>query len=332
MPKAAQSVGILGIGASVPEQVLTNLDIEKKIDTSDEWITQRTGISERRILAGGEPAYTQGLAAAQQALEAAGIAPEEVDLIIVATETPDYLMPSSACLIQSRLGAVNAAAFDLNAACSGFVYALITAQQFIATGYHRYVLVIGCEGLSRAVDWQDRGTCILFGDGAGAVVLGPVEAGYGIITSHMGADGSHGSDLVLPCCFREEGEEPAATAGTAPVIRMNGGAILKFGIRIIAHAVRKVLEAAGLKPEDLNYIVPHQANIRIIEGAARNMDFPLEKMVVNIRDYGNISSASIPVALAAMVKQDRLQRGDYFVIVGFGAGLTWASALIRWHK
>ena len=328
----AKSVGIIGIGSSLPDKVLSNADLEKLVDTSDEWITKRTGISERRILEKGTPAYTLGLEAARKALDDAKMSADELDLIIVATETPDYLTPSISCIIQSHLGAVNAAAFDLNAACSGFVYALTTARQFIMTGYYKYILIIGCEGLTKVVDWEDRNTCVLFGDGAGAAVLGPVENEYGILSTHIGADGSLGHNITLPCCHITDVDLERRPGENKRTLWMEGGEVFKFAVRIMAQATQKVLDDAGILMEQIKLIVPHQANIRIIEGASKRLGISQEKVYANVHKYGNISSASIPVALDEVVRNGLVKKGDNIILVGFGGGLTWASALIRWSR
>lgn len=332
MSSKRNAVGILGVGSSLPQKVVTNFDLEKLVDTSDEWITKRTGISERRILDDQEPAYKLGIEAAQKAIEDAGISAEEIDLIIVTTNTPDYLSPSTSCIIQKNIGAANAAAFDLNAACSGFVYATTVAKQFIETGYYKYVLIVGCEGLSKIVDWKDRNTCVLFGDGAGAVVLGCVEDGYGLLATDIGADGNMGHVITIPCCHMDNEDLEKRPNENKQVIRMDGSEVFKFAVRVMAQATEKVLEIADIKLDDLKLIIPHQANIRIIDGAAKRLGINSEKVFTNVHKYGNISSASIPVALDEAYKSKLLSKGDNIVFVGFGGGLTWASALIKWSK
>jgi len=325
-------VGILGIGSSLPEKVLTNDDLEKMVDTSDEWITKRTGISERRILQEDEPAYELGVEAAKKAIEDAGITAEDIDLIIATTETPDYLTPSTSCIIQGKIGAKKAAAFDMNAACTGLVYGMTVATQFISTGYYKYILVVGCEGLSKIVDWKDRNTCVLFGDGAGAIVLGKVEKGYGILATHIGADGDMGYNITLPCCHIDEKDLKVRIHENKRVIWMDGGEVFKFAVKAMASATEKVLEEVKLPVEDVKFIFPHQANIRIIDGAMKRLGVTLDKVNMIIHKYGNISSASIPVALDDAVKANRISKGDYLVLVGFGGGLTWGSAVVRWNK
>lgn len=325
------SMGILGLGNSVPERVLTNSELEKMVNTSDEWIVRRTGISERRLLSPDQKASDLGTEAAKKALKDAGISAEQIDLIIVSTETPDYLTPSTSCIIQKNIGAINAAAFDVNAACSGFVYGLTIADQFVKTGYYKYILVIGCEGLSRVVDWEDRNTCVLFGDGAGAAVLGPVDEGYGVIQTSIGAVGSLGDNITLPCCYISKEDEELRIHDNKHVLWMDGGVVLKFAVKAMSSATTDVLEKAGLSVDDLKIIVPHQANVRIIDGAAKRLGISPDKVYKNIHKYGNISSACVPVALTEIKEQGLLNKDDYLVVVGFGGGLTWASALIKWY-
>ncbi len=324
--------GIIGIGSCLPENVLTNSDLEKMVDTSDEWIIKRTGIRERRILDKGQPAYSIGYEAALRAIEDAGISAEDIDLIIVATETPDYLTPSTACILQGKLGARNAAAFDLNAACTGMIYALSVARQYVSSGTYRYVLVVCCEGLSKVTDWQDRKTCVLFGDAAGAVVIGEVEEGYGIIDTYLGSDGEAGRCLTIPCCHMDESDIEKRTHENKRVLWMDGSEVFKFAVRIMEHATEKILDLTGTLPGDLKMIFPHQANVRIIEGALKRLGISDENMMPVIHKYGNISSASIPVSIDEAYRAGRLLKGDKILLVGFGGGLTWGSAIIRWNK
>jgi len=326
------AAGILGTGRCLPEKILTNQDLERMVDTSDEWIIKRTGISERRILEEGRPASELALEAARQAVSDAGITAEDLGLIIFATITCDYHTPSMACIIQKELGAKNAAAFDLNAACSGFVYGLTVANQFVAGGLYKYVLVIGCEILTRVVDWKDRNTCVLFGDGAGAAVIGRVESGYGVLSTHLGADGSMGEAITVPAFYLTEKDIEKRTGENKKAIWMDGAEVFKFAVKIMASATRKVLEQSAVSIEDLALIIPHQANIRIIDGASRQLGIATEKVYANVHKYGNISAASIPVALDEINRAGTLKKGDNIVLVGFGGGLTWASALIRWAK
>ncbi len=324
------SAGIIGVGSSLPEKRLTNFDLEKMVDTTNEWIVRRTGISERRILDDDTPAHQMGVNAAKSALENAGLNAKDLDLIIVSTEAPDYLTPSSACMIQGELKAKKAAAFDLNAACSGFVYSLTVAEQFIKTGYYRYIMVVGCEGLSRIIDWKDRNTCVLLGDGAGAAVVGRVEKDFGIIATNIGAEGDLGRCITIPSCFMNKEDIEKRPREDKRVMWMDGSTVLKFAVRAMARASLDVIKKAGLKIEDIDMVVPHQANIRIIEGAARRMGIDKEKVYVNLQRFGNISSACIPVAVDEAVKNNQIKKGDNLVLVGFGGGLTWASALLRW--
>ncbi len=328
----AASIGIIGIGSYLPQKVLTNFDLEKMVDTSNEWIVKRTGISERRILDEALPASSMGVEASKKALDDAGLTPDDIDLIIATTECPDYLTPSMACLIQREIKAVNAAAFDLNAACSGFVYAISIAQKLIQCGYYRHILIVACEGLSRIIDWQDRNTCVLLGDGSGAVVLGRVENGLGIISTHLGADGAMSQTITIPCCYKSENDIEARTNGKITSLRMDGSEVFKFAVRVLPAAVEKVLKASGISIDKIKWIIPHQANIRIIEGAAKRLEIEMDRIYTNLHKYGNVSSASIPVAIDEAMRSGDLKKGDYIVLVGFGGGLTWASALIRWSK
>jgi len=326
------SVGIIGTGYYVPEKILTNFDLENMVETNNEWIVERTGISERRIADENVPTSEIAIHAAENALKNAGVSPEEIDLIIFATLTPDTVIPSAACIIQNKLKAVNAAAFDLSAACSGFVYGISVGSQFIKSGMYKKVLVVAAETLSKLVNWEDRNTCILFGDGAGAAVLSQVEEGYGILGIELGADGSGGDFLNVPA----SGSLHPATTKTIEdklhYIHMNGSEVFKFAIKIMGEAALKSLDVAGLKPEDIDCLIPHQANIRIIKSAAKRLSLPMDKVVVNVDKYGNTSAASIPIALSEAVESSRIKKGDVVVLVGFGAGLTWASCVMKWAK
>jgi len=332
LSNSISGVGILGIGSCLPEKVLTNYDLEKMVDTSDEWITKRTGISERRILDDDTPTYGLGVTAARKALEDAGLTAEQIDLIIVTTEVPDYLTPSTACIIQREIGAVNAAAFDMNAACSGFAYALTISRQFIETGFYKHILIVCCEGLSKVTDWKDRNTCILFGDGAGAAVIGKVEKDYGILSTYIGADGNLGHNITVPCCFISDTDREKRLNGTERTLWMDGAEVFKFAVKIMEEASLKALELAGMTLDDIKMIVPHQANIRIVDGAAKRLKVPSEKIYTNLQKYGNISSASIVVALDELIKSGAVRKGDNLVLVGFGGGLTWGSAVLKWNK
>lgn len=312
---------------------MNNSDLENLVDTSDEWIIQRTGISERRILNEEQPAYIMAIEAAKQALKDSKLLAEEIDLIIVSTSTPDNLTPTTSCVIQKEIGATNAAAFDLAAACSGFLYGMTVAKQFIETGYYKHVLLVSSEAMSKVVDWTDRNTCVLFGDGAGAVVLGEVEEGYGILSTYISADGVPGNNITIPCLHMSElDHERRKNYKNKWTIWQDGSEVFKFAVRIMHTATEKVIENTIVTLEDIKYIIPHQANIRIIEGAAKRLGVALEKVYTTISKFGNISSASIPVAMDDAYKEKCLKRGDNLVLVGFGGGLTWGSALIRWSK
>lgn len=330
------NAGILGVGAAVPDRVLTNADLERMVDTSDEWIRTRTGIRERRIAP--EDMATADLAeqAARRALTSAGVAPDAIDMIVVATVTPDMAFPSTACLVQERLGSLNAGAFDLSAGCSGFVYALDVATRMIESGVYRHILVIGADLLSRVTDFTDRSTCVLFGDGAGAVVMGPVK-GAGVMASYLGADGRGGSKLYIPSDGPAQplGEVAASCVQNGDgrgTIRMEGNEVFKFAVRIMGEAALEALRRAELDPEDVDLFIPHQANIRIIDAAAKRLNLPAEKVFVNVDKYGNTSAASIPIALNEAYEEGRIAAGDRLVLVGFGAGLTWAAAVLEWAE
>ena len=314
--------GILGTGSFVPPKVVTNDDLAARMDTSDEWIASRTGIRARHLVEPGILTSDLATAASRNALADAGLTASDLDLIIVASSTPDYpgSFPSTATVVQTSLGATNAAAFDLGAVCSGFAYALHVAAQMVATGANRRVLVIGAETFSRVLNWDDRSTAVLFGDGAGAVIVGEVSEG-GYLGGVLGADGSGGELL----CITRSGECP----GT---IYQNGREVYKFAVQIMGEVALKAIEAAGLTPEDIDLLIPHQANIRIIEKAAERMGLPREKVVVNLDRYGNTSAASIPLALDEAARAGRLQPGSLLVLVGFGAGLTWGANVIRWSR
>ncbi|MGA9175289.1 MAG: beta-ketoacyl-ACP synthase III [Thermoactinomyces sp.] len=325
-----RSVGILGTGAYVPEKVLTNSELEKMVDTSDEWIVSRTGIRERRIAAPEEASSDLAVKAAERALEDAGISAEEIDLIVVATVTPDMAFPATACLVQDRLRAEKAATFDLSAACTGFIYGVATASQFIATGVYKYALVIGVECLSRITDWTDRNTCVLFGDGAGAAVLGPVEEGYGFLSFELGGDGSGGDLLKLSAGGSRRPASIETVQHKMHTIFMAGREVFKFAVRVLGTATDEALKKAGLSKEDIDLLVPHQANIRIIESAIKRFGLTEDKVVINLDRYGNMSSASIPVALDEAIKQGRVKKGDTLVLCGFGGGLTWGATVLKW--
>jgi 3-oxoacyl-[acyl-carrier-protein] synthase-3 len=330
MARNGRFAHIVGWGMYVPEHRRTNDEIAKMVDTSDDWITSRTGIKERRIAAENESTATMAIRAAEEALEVANVEPEELDLIIVASATPEHLFPATACLVQDDLGADRAGAFDLSAACSGFIYALSMASQAIQTGAIDKALVIGSETLSRFVDWEDRVTCILFGDGAGAVVLAGRDERGGVLSCTMRSDGSGGDLLTLPAGGARFPASLETLADNQHTIKMNGREVFRFATRVMADAARVVTEKADLTLDDVALVIPHQANSRIIQTAARRLKLPAEKVYTNLERYGNTSSASIPIALCEAVNEGRVQSGDNLVLVGFGAGLTLAAATVQW--
>lgn len=327
-----QSVGIVGTGSYAPDKVLTNADLEEIVDTNDEWIVSRTGIKQRHIAEPETPVSELCYQAAFKALKDAKVAPEEVDLVIVATITPDYAFPATAGLVADRLGAKKAAAFDLSAACTGFLYGITTGAQFVATGLYRTVLVIGAETLSKILNWEDRSTCVLFGDGAGAAVLQPVEEGYGFKSYELGADGSGGHLLAMP----GGGSKNPATIETVQnkmhTLTMAGREVFKFAVRAMGETALRVVEKAGLQKDDIDLFIPHQANSRIIDASVKRLGIDSEKVFVNLDRYGNMSGASIPVALDEAVRSGRVKYGDNLLMVGFGAGLTWGGAVLKWAK
>ena len=322
-------IGITGLGMSVPKKVLTNRDLEKMLNTSDEWIRTRTGIRERRIAEPGTTTSDLAYAAGKQALKQAHLDPNDLELLIVATTTPDMLFPSTACLVQQRLGAMSAACFDLSAACSGSVFAMITAQQYLLTGRYRNALVIGAEVLSGFIDWTDRSTCVLFGDGAGACVMAPVTRG-GIIATDMGCDGSAAGLLTMPGGGSKYPPSHSSVDQRLHFLRMNGGEIFKLAVRRMADSAGRVIQAGKLKPEDVDCFIPHQANIRIIEAMAKWAKLPLTRVFMNLQRYGNTSAASNLIALYEAVNKGVIARNDHVVLVSFGAGLTWGSLLLQW--
>ncbi|MGG4488796.1 beta-ketoacyl-ACP synthase III [Metabacillus idriensis] len=309
------SAGIIGIGRYNPERVVTNADLEKIMDTSDEWIRTRTGIEERRLADDETDTSDMAYYAAEKAIENAGLTVEDIDMILVATVTPDQPFPSVACMLQEKLGAKKVAAMDLSAACAGFMYGLITAQQFIETGAYKNVLVVGVEKLSKITDWDDRNTAVLFGDGAGAAVVSSVTAGKGFLAFELGSDGSGGKHL-----YQSE------------KLIMNGREVFKFAVRQMGESSVNVIEKAGLKKEDVDYLIPHQANIRIMEAARERLELPVEKMSKTVHKYGNTSAASIPISLVEEIEAGTIKDGDVLVMVGFGGGLTWGAIAMRWGR
>lgn len=324
-----QDVGILGLGHYLPGQVLTNADMEKLVDTSDEWIRSRTGIVTRYRADITEATSDLSLQAANRALQDAGITADELDLIIVATVTPDMAFPSTACLLQDALGAKRAAAFDVSAACTGFIYALTLAQSLISQGLYRYCLVVGAETLSRITDYTDRNTCVLFGDGAGAAVLGPSSTRR-LMGFELGADGAGASLLSQPAGGSRLPASSQTLEEKQHYIHMEGQEVFKFAISKMPDVTLSLLKKAGLSIEQLDWLVPHQANRRIIESATKRLGHPIEKTVINLQNYGNMSSASIPVALSEAAAAGVFKSGDKVVLVGFGGGLTWGATLIEW--
>lgn len=323
--------GITGIGTCVPRRVVTNQDLQQMVETSDEWIVSRTGIKERRLAMPEEAASDLALTACQRALDDAGVDPGDIDLIITATNTPDMLFPATACLLQDRLGASGAGAFDLMAGCTGFIYGVIVGAQFISAGTAQTVLVVGTEVLSKMVDWEDRNTCVLFGDGAGAVLLSRVPGDRGILSTALGSDGSGGCHLYLPAGGSRQPTTRETVVQGLHHLRMNGREVFKFAVRAMEEGAEEVLRQAGLTYGDVDFLVPHQANIRIIKHAAKKMKLPLERVAMNVDKYGNTSTASIPLALEESLQGNKIKDGDNVVMVGFGAGLTWAGLLMRWH-
>src|SRR5215218_1445478 len=320
---------ITGWGMSVPERVLTNADLEKMVDTNDDWIVTRTGIRERRIVGLNDSTTSLSVAAATQALERSGITAEDLDLIVVATCTPDQFLVSQACLVQAELGG-KAAAFDLGAACAGFVYALSTATQFIQAGMYERVLVIGADTLTRFVDYSDRSTCILFGDGAGAVVLEATNEPRGTLSTVLGAHGEGYKHLYIPGWGAFVPESAGIFPEYRPFLQMNGREVFKFAVRVMGDAAAEAVTKAGLSFSDIDMLIPHQANARIIEAAARRLDLSIEKVWINLDRFGNTSAATVPIALCEVESSGQLDEGDNLVFVAFGGGLSWAAGVVRW--
>lgn len=321
---------ITGLAKYVPAKTLTNQDLEKIVDTSDEWITTRTGIKKRHIVGEDESTADIGYLAAKEALKDADLDVAELDLIIVSTVTPDMMFPATACLIQERLGANKASAFDLEAGCSGFVYGLTVAAQFIETGLYKNILVIGAETLSKITDWEDRDTCVLFGDGAGAAVLQPTEQG-GLLAFELGADGTGGKSLYVPAGGSLNPSSATTIEEKRHFIKMEGNQVFKFAVKIMGQASVDVIKKAGLVPEEVDLFIPHQANTRIINAAANRLNLTEDKVFINLPEYGNTSSASIPIALVEAREKGLIKNGDIVVLVAFGAGLTWASTILEWN-
>jgi 3-oxoacyl-[acyl-carrier-protein] synthase-3 len=314
---------IIGTGSYLPEKVLSNRDLESTVDTSDEWILTRTGIRQRHIAADDQQASDLGLEAARRAIAAAGISPEDIGLIIVATTTADMVFPSTACILQAKLGVHNAPAFDIQAVCSGFIYALSTADLFIRSRQCRYALVVGAEVYSHILDWSDRSTCVLFGDGAGAVVLAAGDA-PGLIASRLHADGSYSSILSVP------GQVCRGGIRGKPFVTMEGNAVFKFAVKVLSEVVEEVLQAGNLDKSAIDWLIPHQANLRIIEATARRLGLPMERVVVTVDRHANTSAASIPLALDEAVRDGRIHPGQHVVLEAVGGGFAWGACLLRW--
>jgi 3-oxoacyl-[acyl-carrier-protein] synthase-3 len=323
---------IIGWGYAIPEKVITNHDLEQIVDTTDEWIRSRTGIEERRVAADPkETTSTLAISAARRALEVADVHPSKLDLIICSSSSPEYIFPSTASLVQDAIGAHNAGAFDLSAACSGFVYALSMARGHILAGDAEYVLVLGAETLSRIVDWTDRNTCVLFGDGAGAVLIAASPVPGGILACELGSDGSGGNLLMVPAGGSAMPASLETVSSGNHFIKMDGKAVFRFATRVMADATRAVLDKAGLSIGDLALVIPHQANIRIVQNSVlKQLRIPEEKVFINLQKYGNTSTASIPIALCEAIEAGRVKPGDNMVFVGFGGGLTWAACAVQW--
>lgn len=323
-------VEVVSTGRYLPDRVLTNADLETMVETTDEWIRERTGIRERRIASDDMGAAEMGARAARIAMERAGVLPGEIDIIVVSTATPDRLLPSTACDMQALLGATNAAAFDVSAACSGFLYALTVAEGYIAAGRGEIALVVSTEKMSGIVDWEDRSTCVLFGDGAGAAIVRRAQNGRGVLSSFMRSDGTLAELLWRPAGGVMVPMDVAVLEEKAHLVKMAGREVFKAAVRSMAEAADQALVRAGLTGEDIDLLIPHQANIRIIEATARYANVPMEKVFVNVDRYGNMSSATVPIALDEAVEQGRVKPGDNVLMVAFGAGFTWASGVIRW--
>lgn len=324
-----KKVGILGLGQYLPERILTNKELEKMVDTTDEWITSRTGIKERRIAGKEEATSDMATVAAERALKDAGLKAEDIDLIIVATITPDMFFPATACLVQEKIGARTVPAFDISVACSGFIYGLAIADKFIASGTYRYALVIAAEKLSAITDWSDRSTCVLFGDGAGAAVLGPVDRG-GILSVCLGANGKEGDLIKLPAGGSRIPTTKKSIEDKLHFIKMNGAELFKHAVKIMADAALAAVKPLNLKAEDISLVIPHQANLRILKAVAKRMGLSPDKIYLNIEKYGNMSAASSAVALVDAVKEGRIKKGDKILLDAFGGGLSWGAILIEW--
>jgi len=325
-----KKIGFIGLGKYLPENCLTNKDLEKVVDTTDDWITTRTGIKERRVAREDEATSDMAVRAAKKALENANLKPQDIDLIIVATITPDMFFPATACIVQNKLGISNIPAFDISVACSGFIYGIAIAEQFLKSGMYKHVLLIAAEKMSSVTDWTDRSTCVLMGDGAGAAILSEVKEG-GILAVHLGANGSNGDLLKMPAGGSRLPASISTVEARLHYLKMQGNELFRHAVKIMAEAARKVTEPLGLKGSDINLVIPHQANVRILNAVAKRMGIdPDKKVYLNIEKYGNMSAASSAVALAEAVEEGRVKKGDMILLDAFGAGLTWGAILIKW--
>lgn len=321
---------IIGLGSYVPERVLTNYDLEKMVDTSHDWILDRTGILERRIASEDEATSDLAYLASQMAIKDAGVKSEDLDFIIVATVTPDMLFPSTACLVQQKLSVQGIFAFDISAACSGFIYALSVADQYIRSGIYRTGLVVGADAFSKVVDWTDRNTCVLFGDGAGAAVLQADTSESGLISTHLYSDGALWDLLYVPGGGSRNPPSEAMLRNRLQYIKMRGNETFKVAVNTLSEVIKEALKCNGLTPDDIKLFIPHQANLRIIQAISKKLNVPLERFKINLDCYGNTSAASVPIALYETVKEGKIGKGDYVLLEAFGAGLTWGAALIKW--
>lgn len=326
------AAGIIGIGSYVPEKVLTNADLEKIVDTSDDWIVSRTGIRERRICPEDKAASDLGTSAARRAIEDAGISADEIEMIICATITPDMVFPSTACIIQDKLGIVDIPCFDLSAACSGFIYGLEIARNLVETGRYKNILVVAAECMSRVTDYTDRTTCVLLGDGAAAAIISKIEGDFGILDTYLGAAGKYSNLLYVPAGGSKMPASHQTVEKRLHFMKMEGSTLFRIAVNAMSDSVKKILERNKISPEDIALFIPHQANIRIIQGVAKLAGIPMEKVFLNIEKYGNMSAASVGVALDEAVKSGKIKKGDLICMVSFGAGLTWAANVIRWSK
>lgn len=324
-----KKVGIIGVGEYLPSRILTNADLEKMVDTSDEWIITRTGIKQRRLVSSKEATSDLAIKASQQALKSAGLKPQDLDLIIIATVTPDMQFPAVACIVQNALSAKNAFCFDIAAACAGFVYGIVTAQQFISRGTIKNALVVGAEVLSSITDWQDKNTCVLFGDGAGAAVLAPVNSG-GILSGYLGSNGSQGELLMVPAGGSRHPASHQTLDKRLHYIKMRGNELFKIAVKTMTHAAQVALKQAGLECKDVDLVIPHQANVRILMAVANRLGLSEDKIYFNIEKYGNMSSASTATALCEAVKEGRIKKGDIVLLDAFGGGLVWGACVIKW--